>query len=327
MKNLFITFFFLFSASLNASEIYARTLLNINDSELVWEEKCSVPFDEMIVSWSSSRPEKGNILIQLSVRLPETEWSDWYDYAFWGYSEQHSYKHNAANLKVFQDALEILNGKKAIGFRIRVIAQEGAKLNGFRTLYACLTDLKSHTVKVGERKDAQPLLPVQGLSQMALKDDLSKRICSATSTTAVLRYLKPERYNPVDFANKVYDTAFDIYGNWVLNTAQAASMLDWPWHCFVCRLTSFDDIIASLEKGQPVVLSIRGPLNGSALPYESGHLVVVRGYDSINRKVHCMDPAFPTDDQTLVQYDLEDFVAAWKRRNGVAYLFCKEETP
>jgi len=38
-----------------------------------------------------------------------------------------------------------------------------------------------------------------------------------------------------------------------------------------------------------------------------------------------MDPAFNTDEETLVQYDLEDFVNAWRRREGVAYLFFREE--
>ena len=142
---------------------------------------------------------------------------------------------------------------------------------------------------------------------MALSDERSKRLCSPTSTTAVIRFLSQSSLpSPLSFADSVVDTAFDIYGNWILNTAQASHLLKKPWTCCVVRLTSFDQVIRQLQKGYPVVVSVKGPLNGGATPYESGHLLVIKGYDSEKQEVFCMDPAFPTDELTLVSYDLND---------------------
>lgn len=79
-----------------------------------------------------------------------------------------------------------------------------------------------------------------------------------------------------------------------------------------------------MKQGTPVIVSVRGPLTGSARPYAKGHLLVVIGYDSLNQKVICMDPAFPKDSETHVSYGLSDFVQAWNRRGNVAYVFTKK---
>ena len=89
------------------------------------------------------------------------------------------------------------------------------------------------------------------------------------------------------------------------------------------RLNGFDQIHQRLIQGTPIIVSVRGPLHGSALSYSAGHLMVVIGYDSLNQKVICMDPAFPSDDQTHVSYDLSNFIEAWSRRGKVAYIFSK----
>ena len=69
------------------------------------------------------------------------------------------------------------------------------------------------------------------------------------------------------------------------------------------------------------MISVRGPLPGSALPYKSGHLLVVIGFDAEEKEVICMDPAFNTNAETRVRYKLYDLLQAWKRRKNVAYTF------
>jgi hypothetical protein len=133
--------------------------------------------------------------------------------------------------------------------------------------------------------------------------------------------LNSQELQPLHFADRVFDSAFDIYGNWILNTAQAAHELGPLWNCFVTRLTYFGQILEQLHRGLPVIVSIQGELPGSVKPYDSGHLLVVRGYRAETNSVLCMDPAFPTDDSTHVEYALEDFVTAWQRRHGLAYIF------
>ena len=225
-------------------------------------------------------------------------------------------------IQVYQDAVEVLQDNKASGFKIRITTNENASLDGFRTLHISAINRRTHSVGFVPMEYVSVNLKVKGLSQIALPDERHLRLCSPTSTTAVINFLSdPLDLSPIEFANSVVDSAFDIYGNWILNTAQASHVLGKPWHCFVARLTTFNQIIEQLKKGYPVVVSIKGPLKGSALPYESGHLVVVTGYDSEHQEVFCMDPAFPADDLTHVKYPLNEFLTAWSRRQGIAYIF------
>ena len=134
-----------------------------------------------------------------------------------------------------------------------------------------------------------------------------------------MRYLSNNcSIDPQVIAQNVWDSGFDIFGNWVFNVAQASTFLCPQWSCWVERLEGFDRIYHSLSQGAPVIVSVRGPLSGSAQPYAQGHLLAVIGYDALSQKVKCMDPAFPTDYQTHVSYDLEDLIQEWSRRGNIA---------
>lgn len=284
-----------------------------------WEEENIAPFSELMLSWNGSRPELGKYQIYVRVKLDD--WSNWLPYASWGSKGQSSYLSTASEMpvRVYQDALEVKEGRKATGFQVKIEGEGGA-------LPEALTGLHIYT-NGGEQKTFQtPLssvyLPVPGLSQMALNHVRNASLCSATSTTAVVRYLSQcSQIDPCEFAHKVWDQGFDIYGNWVFNVAQASVELGPFWSTWVERLSGFDAIYSRLSQGTPVVVSVRGPLPGSAAPYAEGHLIAVIGYDAESRQVICMDPAFPTDSQTHVRYQLEDFIQAWDRRGRVAYVF------
>lgn len=287
-----------------------------NNHTFVWEETEQEPFDELIVSWDAERPKTDSYLIQVS--LWTSEWSPWLNYALWGANDQYTFKESLEDfgIRVCQDAVE--SKHKASGFRVRVLARE----KGFRGLHVSAIDRSQHVVNFHPTKEISVNLKVPGISQIALSDERRTRLCSPTSTTAVINYLSNAlNTSPIDFANTIVDTKFDIYGNWILNTAQASHLLGKNWHCYVARLTTFNRIMDQLQLGYPVVVSVRGPLKGSALPYESGHLVVVTGFDSKSQEVYCMDPAFPSDPLTHVTYPLMDFLTAWSRRQGIAYLF------
>jgi len=278
------------------------------------------PFNELIVSWSAQRPSQGHFLIQVSLFVER--WSPWFNYALWGAASQRTFETHSHDdsVSVFQDTIQITNQKKATGFKIRVLAKEGATLDDFRAFYPYTSH--SHTLNTRTEDYSSVRLNVAGLSQLALPDERHKRICSPTSTTAVLRHLLlSPALCPLDFANNVHDQTFDIYGNWVLNAAQANNELMGKGGCRVVRLRDFGELHAKLIEGHPVVVSVKGTLPGSFLPYESGHLLVVQGYDSSTQQVLCMDPAYPSDEETHVAYPLVDFLATWQRRQGLAYLF------
>jgi hypothetical protein len=300
------------SLCLLVSSVHAQ-MSHRNQAQGVWEVDGLEPFNEWMLTWNTARPLDKDYQFYVSVKTDE--WSPWLPYAIWGANGQssHNVQSPDGKVKVFQDTLEIMNGK-ATGFRFYVNpSSERISLHAYTN-----GDLQSESPK----ELASVILPVDGLSQIALDHPRARHLCSPTSTTAVVRFLLGQQeIDPILFAADVWDRGFDIYGNWVFNAAEAATLLGPAYHVWVERLSGFEAIHQKLMTGTPVVVSIRGPLKGSALPYEQGHLVAVIGYDALERKVFCIDPAFPTDAETKVSYPLEDFLQAWNRRGRVAYCF------
>ena len=284
-----------------------------------WAEEMVTPFTEMMVSWNAERPQEGRYLIYISVKIEK--WSPWLLYADWGSQGQSSFSAKADGfpVKVYQDAVE--SSEKASGFRIRIEPQGDAALSLIHSIHVYTN---GDLAPASAPSALEPIvLPVNGLSQMALPHIRCTDLCSPTSTTAVVRYLSQRDVDPIEFAEHVRDSGFDIFGNWVFNVAQAAAVLGKDWDCWVERLHGIDDICQHLRENTPVIVSVRGPLPGSARPYASGHLIAVIGFDPIHQQVLCMDPAFPADNETHVSYDLTRFLEAWNRRGRVAYVFSK----
>ncbi len=283
-----------------------------------WTEESVEPFDELILTWNGARPSDGNYLIYVSLKTEE--WSPYLLYGLWGHKGQSSFVHNkqGCSVQVHQDVVSVKKAKKATGFRVKVVFENGTSIESLRSLHAFTNSLGQTLSKQTPMQSI--CLDVKGLSQMRLSHPRAQDLCSPTSTTAVIRYLlNQEVPDPVAFAERSWDYGFDIFGNWVLNVAESSSILGDEWDCWVARLCGFEDIYEFLSQKIPVVVSVRGPLLGSALPYAKGHLLVVIGYDAMNESVLCMDPAFPTDEETLVAYPLKDFMKAWERRGFFSY--------
>ena len=283
------------------------------------------PFNELMISWNADRPEKGKYLFYVSVKT--NDWSPWLLYASWGSDGQTSYASNEkdAPARVYQDAVEVLAGNKATGFQIKIVSEDSAVLNRIHGLHIYMNSDKTQEAKQTIAYSSPVFLNVKGVSQMTLDHVRHTDLCSPTSTTAVVRYLSNNsEIDPINFAKRSWDSGFDIFGNWVFNVAQAAVELGPTWNCWVERLSGFDDIYQRLHRGTPVIVSVRGPLTGSAQAYRTGHLMAVIGFDSEQQKVITMDPAFPADAQTITFYDLSDFIQAWNRRGRVAYVYEKK---
>ena len=88
-----------------------------------------------MVSWNAVRPLEGKFLFYISVKTDD--WSPWLLYATWGSDGQASYQtaNPDAPIKVFQDALEVAEPKKATGFQIRVVSEGSASLTHIRGLH------------------------------------------------------------------------------------------------------------------------------------------------------------------------------------------------
>lgn len=291
-----------------------------------WREENLAPFNELILSWNADRPKNGKLHFYVSVKIDE--WSPWLAYFSWTNDSQSSFASSSPGspVKVYQDVVGITEGMQATGFQIKVVAEGDASLNSIHGLHVYTNSDKPYDPQKIAHNLSPVYLKVSGLSQMALDHVRHADLCSPTSTTAVTRYLTQNpSIDPVDFAEKVWDEGFDIFGNWVLNVAQASVYLSNKWSCWVERLQGFENIHQHLQQGTPVIVSIRGPLSGSALPYAKGHLLAVVGYDPSEKRIICMDPAFPANDETLVSYDATEFILAWSRRGNLAYIFSKRE--
>lgn len=284
-----------------------------------WEEKDIAPFDELILSWNALRPKRGSYCFYVSVRLQE--WTSWLFYAEWGSQGQSSALNGTLDgqVGVYQDTLEVFRGLKANGFRIKVLVKGDAAISEMHGLYVYVNDGLSKAQEVALTSSIY--LPMQGISQMQLSHVRHKDLCSPTSTAAVICYLlQRSSLSPEAFAPKVWDRGFDIFGNWVLNTAAAFEELGSSWSCWVERLQGFSQIYERLSQGLPTIVSVRGPLAGSALSYLRGHLMAVIGFNHQDRKVICMDPAFGSNQETIVAYDFASFIQAWQKSKLLSYI-------
>lgn len=159
-------------------------------------------------------------------------------------------------------------------------------------------------------------------SQMLENPRIANRICSAVSTAMVLALHRPS----VDYQQIIaacHDPATGMYGIWPL-AVRAASRLG----CIgaVELLSDWTPVIASLERGLPVVASVRfgsGELPGSPQPSTGGHLVVVHGIRTSEQEtgeVLVNDPAAPDHGSVLRTYPVDAFSRAWFRYRGAAYI-------
>jgi hypothetical protein len=287
--------------------------------ECVWKMEETRPFDELIFSWNGMRPEIGKWTFWVSV-----ENSPWIKYAEWGSTRQMTFKHalQGSTIESYQDAVFSKAGPMH-GFQVKVTAEDGADLKELDSLFVCLSNLSSHSVLMPEEPLQTILLPhLPRRSQLKLKHPRFLDLCSPTATSTAINYLLGQKKtDPISFAEKIHDSEFDIYGNWILNTAQSYQELNGQFRCRTERLASFSTLHSYLMRGLPVIVSIRGPLVGSYRPMTFGHLVCVYGYDAKQERIHCIDSGFPEDDQTDASYPLKNFLDAWARRQNLAYVF------
>lgn len=291
--------------------------------ETIWEEAHVPPFNELIISWNALRPKRGHFRISASVKS-QNVWSPWLHYAEWGAEGQKTFASKSAKsiAQTQQDTVVLAEDHFADAFRIKVETLHQATLERFDTLFACASNLQKFDIRPPLYLDPVRL-PLESLrSQMALKHPRMKDLCSPTSTCMAIDFLLKKRTaDPIDFAAKVHDSSFDIYGNWVLNVAESYQKLAGRYYCRVERLPHFAELHRHLRNNLPVVVSVRGPLPNAPFPFHQGHLLLVYGYDPIDQRVLCADPAHPADSDTPTAYPLSDFLAAWARRKNLSYLF------
>jgi hypothetical protein len=151
---------------------------------------------------------------------------------------------------------------------------------------------------------------------------IARRICSPTATVMAVMGSAALSHWP-EVIESCYDPNTKAYGKWPLATYWASQQgvlgsveALWQW----------DDALAVLEAGQPIVCSIRfakNQLPGTPQEQSGGHLLVLYGIEFIEEEGFAlvMDPAGADTDEVPRRYPLVAFTQAWLNHRGGAYLF------
>lgn len=303
-----------------------------NKSSYVWQKSIPNHFTELIPSWNAIRPTRGKL--SFFVSLKHSRWSPWKKIAEWEANGQQTFS-NAKDPFVHTKhvRVEMQRGRKANAFRIKVLAEQGASIKNLKALFANTANWNLfRKIRPSHRLKSVVVKNVPRLSQWKINHHRKKDLCSPTSTSMISRYFLNRftlRILPSttlyaqakQFANNVHDNSYlDIYGNWLLNTAQAYTTTHGKVFYRVQRLNSFNELHWCLTKQMPIAVSIRGYLHGGAWPYNNGHFVVVVGWNQKNRTVICVDPAFRQIKHMVRSYRINDFLRAWGKSKNLAYV-------
>ncbi len=293
-------------------------LLKFNKREVL-------PFSQLIFSWNSLRPETGYFSFFVQARNAKTkEWSDWHKMIDWGAKIQRSYSSDNNDFSHYAHVrFEIKKNILADAFNLRVVTHDGADLSLLHSLIVTLVNFNCFRP---EKCDAHlkqlssvRIKGVPRISQFAIDHAHNHRICSPVSCTMLTRFLSGYHINSLDFAYQVFDDGLDAYGSWPFNMAHAFERCNGTTNFFTRRLNSFIELHRQLKRGIPVVVSVRGHLEGAPQNYPHGHLMVVVGWDKKRQQVVCHDPAFKNNRQVVQSYPLESFIRSWERSHRLTY--------
>lgn len=302
-----------------------------NEITSIWENNNTAVFDELILSWNALRPEEGKISFFVSIK--HDTWSPWHRIAEWGPNFQRTFI-NKLNPYVHTKhvRVEMQRGRLAKGFKIKAVFSNGAKKESLNALFACVSNMKQF--KISRAVINKPTLAIRGVPQQSqmINHPRAQDLCSPASTSMIINYFARKLYGPKDdivkanmrdflsdFAPKVHDNGIDIYGNWLLNVAQAHDSSQGKIFYRVVRLNNFNELYNYLSKEIPVAVSVRS-LTGGATPYANGHFIVVVGWNNTKKRVICIDPAFKKNKATLKSYKISHFLAAWGRSRNLTYI-------
>lgn len=301
--------------------------LNSVKTEIIFSKHDVPSFSQLIFGWNAFRPltKGGYYSFHAKVRNAHTKkWGKWHRMVHWGSGIQRSFQSKSDGSSRYEHVrLEMDRNKLADAFSIKIQAHGSASLADLHAFTATTADLsafKSEIVDAEIKNLPSVHVPeVPRLSQFKIKHEDNHKMCSPTSSTMLINYFNVEQANPLHFAKDSFDSGLGVYGSWPLNMAHAFDLCGGSILFYPTRLNSFVELHAQLERGIPVVVSVRGKLPGAAKPYAGGHLLVVVGWDKTKQEVICHDPAFKTHRSTLKRYPIRKFLHAWERSHRLVY--------
>ena len=318
-----------FDLSNNSNFIINNGKLELKDGiiEATYVSKTieTLSFKSLVGSWASISSQNATCELKISC-LVNNVWSEFITYGEWGLglkNESHDQIKDFIKLKT--DEVIILNNMQASAFKYTITLKrdnasyESPKLSLVTFAleipgHSHFIDVKSlpKSVNYEVPKLHQSVVPVIGGS-----------ICSATSTTMLLKYYgfnftdKDPEFEHRYIASIVRDYGNNIYGNWVYNTV---TMGGYGLNAYVARMYSIEELLYHLAYIGPVSLSVKGQMTSNLKDYHTdGHLIVVTGYKYVDDKLIILsnDPAVP---EVACEYTEEVMKSTWRY---VAYVIEK----
>lgn len=291
-------------------------------------------FQGVMASWNADTPRGTWLETLVRAERPGGSWTRWYNLGVWAADtstvRRHSVKDEQdddgivyTDLLVLKDAPE---GGSAYQVQLRLFTQEPNLTPRLRRVGAALSN--TPVMPTGLMAPGSPALwgkelAVTSCSQMVYADG-GEVWCSPTSVAMVLAYYR--RGTPVcepgvrATVAGVYDWVYDGHGNWLFNTAYAATH---GLEAVVARFTSLADLEPWIAADVPVVFSFawkEGELEGAPLPKSNGHLAVLVGFDE-NGDPIVNDPAAQQDEGVRRVYPRAQLERLWLGNTaGTVYL-------
>ncbi len=296
-------------------------------------------FEQLLLSWNIDCPAQAGVCVELRVReSDERDWTPWLYVGDWGTSlpaplalerergrqleSQTGPKCVAADgAKIDVDFFTSERTWSAAQLRIRAMAS-GDQLNRsviVRRVALCFsrrTDEPAPSFTL--TKEAIRRIDVPFRSQKTERPEIAGRICSPTSVAMALAYRGLE-VDTLAAAERIFDSAHDIYGNWT-RAIQGAYSFGAPG--YLARFSDWNEVARHIADGTPLVISIaakEGELDGAPYPKTAGHLLVLCGFDE-KGDVHVNDPAASTPQSGQLVYRRDQLERVWMARGGTSYV-------
>ncbi len=281
------------------------------------------PFRDLLVSWNVDAPAGTGFVVELRVEA-DGAWSPWMHLGDWGEREfAPGLAERVTTCTGGRIDVDYFRGERAFdAAQVRVTAftrREGAELV-VRRLRFCFSDLE-RTVPALEPLAQRPLgtvLDVAPRSQHAEAAEIAARICSPTSVAMVLGY-RGITVATRAVADRAFDPAHDLYGNWPRNVQTAYSF---GVGGYLTRFSDWPRVERLVAANTPIVVSIAvkdGELRGAPYASTRGHLLVLIGFDAVGDCV-VDDPAAPDAASARRTYRRADLERVWMARGGTAYV-------
>ncbi|MDQ4063854.1 MAG: peptidase C39 family protein, partial [Actinomycetota bacterium] len=302
----------------------------------------STQFDTLLPSWNVNTPVGTWLGLEVRVRSGDV-WTDWFDMGIWASGtesvERHSVKdQESGSWRVPTDTVESIGPVFADAYRYRLtlFTKDWGVSPEVRGVFLTASDSRRHGEDLGVPADVgsrgrELEAPVH--SQMVYPDG-GEAWCSPVSLSMMMAYWagktgEGKLNQPVPtVVQGTYDAVYEGTGNWPFNTAYASSF---GLVASVNRFSSLGQVERWVASGVPVIASIKWDnrdseqqLTGAPLPSSDGHLLVVRGFDSLGNVV-VNDPAGGDDSRVRRVYRRDEFSRAWfSGSGGVVYLVYPE---